>query len=262
MKISIITCTWNSEAFLRDSIESVLAQDYPDIEYIFVDGGSTDGTLDQIRALKRPYTLLNDVRGGVSRAMNEGIRAATGDVVAHLHSDDYYLHPSTISTVVRAFREHEAEWVIGRAARNVEGRLEHSTSIRPAYNYGRLLGGGFNVPHVATFVRRRLFEELGTFDESLKYSMDWDLWLRLAQKYSPVVIEDELAVRRQHDSSLSAASPQSKLKARKEELQVRMRYARRAPVRALMFLARYWVRTRRLKREAAGFGQIPERPAD
>jgi hypothetical protein len=129
--------------------------------------------------------------------------------------------------------------------------MQHPMNARTAYSYGRLLGGGFNVPHVATFVRRRLFEELGMFDETLKYSMDWDLWLRLAHKYPPTVIEEELAVRRQHEGSLSAASPQSKLKARREERQVRMRYALRAPIRALIFLARYWVRTRRLRREAA-----------
>jgi glycosyltransferase involved in cell wall biosynthesis len=251
MKVSIITCTWNSEPYLQESIESVLAQDYPDIEYIFVDGGSTDGTLERIRALTRPYTLLNDVRGGVSRAMNEGIRAATGDIVAHLHGDDYYLHPNTISTVVKAFQERKAAWLIGQAVRNVNGQMQHPMNARTAYSYGRLLGGGFNVPHVATFVRRRLFEELGMFDETLKYSMDWDLWLRLAHKYPPTVIEEELAVRRQHEGSLSAASPQSKLKARREERQVRMRYALRAPIRALIFLARYWVRTRRLRREAA-----------
>lgn len=251
MKVSIITCTWNSEPHLRDSIASVLAQDYPDIEYIFVDGGSTDGTLERIRSLMRPYKLLTDVRGGVSRAMNEGIRAATGDIVAHLHGDDYYLHPATISTIVRVFQAQQAAWVIGRVVRDVNGQMQHPAKARPAYSYGRLLAGGINVPHVATFVRRRLFEELGLFDESLKYSMDWDLWLRLAQKYPPTLIEDELSVFREHMGSLSSGSPQSKLKARREELQVRMRYAHRAPFRALVFLSRYWVRTRHLRREAA-----------
>lgn len=251
MKVSIITCTWNSEPHLQHSIESVLAQDYPDIEYIFVDGGSTDGTLERIRSLTRPYTLLTDVRGGVSRAMNEGIRAATGDIIAHLHGDDYYLHPSSISTVVKAFQEHQAAWLIGRVVRDVDGQMEHLLKPRPAYSYGRLVGGGFNIPHVATFVRRRLFDEMGLFDESLKYSMDWDLWLRLAQKYPPTLIEDELSVFREHAGSLSSGTPQSKLKARREELQVRMRYAHRAPLRALMFLSRYWIRTQRLRREAA-----------
>lgn len=251
MKVSVITCTWNSEPYLRHSIESVLSQDYADIEYIFVDGGSTDGTLDRIRSLPRPYTLLNDVRGGVSRAMNEGIRAATGDIVAHLHGDDYYLHPRVISSVVNSFRNQHVTWLIGQVVKDIDGQIKHPEKPRPEYSFGRLLGGGLSVPHVSTFVQRRLFEELGVFDESLKYAMDWDLWLRLAQKYPPTIIEEELAAFREHEGSLSSASPQSKLKARKEELHVRMRHASRAPIHALIFLARYWVRTRRLRREAA-----------
>src|SRR4051812_46578480 len=113
LTFSIITCTWNSAAYLPESIASVLAQTYPRIEYIFVDGGSTDGTLDQIRALKRPYRLLENVRGGVSRAMNEGMRVATGDVIAHLHSDDYYLEPDVLATVARQMEASGKNWLFG-----------------------------------------------------------------------------------------------------------------------------------------------------
>src|SRR5438309_10814003 len=99
MKFSIITCTWNSEPYLEQSIASVLAQDYTDIEYIFVDGGSTDGTLERIQAVPRPVRLLENVRGGRTRAMNEGIAAATGDVIAHMHGDDTYLNHRVLSIV-------------------------------------------------------------------------------------------------------------------------------------------------------------------
>ena len=102
MRFSIISCTWNSEPYLAQSIASVLAQDYPDIEYIFVDGGSTDGTLERIRSIPRPVKLIEDTRGGISRAMNRGIEAASGDVIAHLHGDDYYLHPRVLSMVAQA----------------------------------------------------------------------------------------------------------------------------------------------------------------
>lgn len=254
MKFSIVTCTWNSEPYLAQSIKSVLSQDYPDIEYIFVDGGSTDGTLERIRRLERPYTLIENVRGGISHAMNEGIRAATGDVVAHLHSDDYYLHPDTISRVAQAFKEKNAAWVIGQVVTDIDGRLTSPRKPRPTYNFERLLSAGFFVPHPATFVKRKVFNELGMFNETFKYAMDWDLWFRIALKYQPTVIEEELAAFREHEGSLSAASPQSKLKARKEELQVRMQHAGRAPVAALIYLARYWVRTRRLRREVVTHG--------
>src|SRR5512138_3071033 len=99
IKFSIVTCTWNSAAHLAQSIDSVLTQECSDIEYIFVDGGSTDGTLEMIRGVPREVRLIENVRGGISRAMNAGLEAATGDVVAHLHSDDYYAHPRVLSHV-------------------------------------------------------------------------------------------------------------------------------------------------------------------
>ena len=83
---SIITCTLNSEPWLASSIASVLAQRGVEIEYIFVDGGSSDGTLRRIRSLSRPYTLLENVGGGISRAMNAGLEAAHGDIVAYLQA--------------------------------------------------------------------------------------------------------------------------------------------------------------------------------
>ena len=106
---SIVTCTWNSAEFLSQSIESVLSQDYPPAEYIFVDGGSSDGTLEMINAIPRDVIVLRDVRGGISHAMNAGLRIATGDVIAHLHSDDYYLAPDVLTKVGRVFTETGAE---------------------------------------------------------------------------------------------------------------------------------------------------------
>ena len=94
--ISVITCTRNSEPWLAESIASVLKQRSVSVEYIFVDGGSSDGTLERIRALHRPYTLIENVQGGIGEAMNAGIEAARGEIIAHLHSDDFYLHDDVL----------------------------------------------------------------------------------------------------------------------------------------------------------------------
>ena len=91
MKFSIVTCTWNSRSFIHQSVESVLGQTHSDIEFIFVDGGSDDGTLEYLRSVDRPKTILENVRGGIARAMNVGTQAAHGDVIMHLHSDAYLL---------------------------------------------------------------------------------------------------------------------------------------------------------------------------
>ncbi|HEY4541082.1 MAG TPA: glycosyltransferase family 2 protein [Noviherbaspirillum sp.] len=249
LTFSIITCTWNSAAYLDESIASVLSQDYPHIEYIFVDGGSTDGTLEKIHALKRPYKLLENVRGGVSNAMNEGTRIATGDVVAHLHSDDYYLHPTVLSTVAAYLRSSGREWLFGRTMALVDGKLRPDNYVSPRFSFENMLKGNF-VPHPATFVRRRLMNRAGGFDTGLKYAMDYDLWLRLAPLADPLQLDEPLAAFREHEGSLSY-STQNRLAAMGEDLRVRMKYAGKNPVKLAEHYARYFVRRQRAIRAGA-----------
>lgn len=249
LTFSIITCTWNSASYLGESIASVLAQDYPHIEYIFVDGGSTDGTLDQIRSLQCPYQLIENVRGGVSRAMNEGLRAASGDVIAHLHSDDYYLHPQVLSTVARHLETTGRAWLFGRTKPIIDGRLVPENYVAPRYSYDKLLKGNF-IPHPATFVRRELIERAGGFDTGLKYAMDYDLWLRLGRLAEPVQLDEPLTAFREHEGSLSSAQG-NKLAAMAEDMRVRLSYASRNPIQRLEHYARYAVRRQRAIREGA-----------
>ena len=249
LTFSIITCTWNSEAYLGESIDSVLAQNHPDIEYIFVDGGSEDGTLDMIRALKRPYRLIRNVRGGVSHAMNEGIRAATGDVVAHLHSDDYYLNPNVLSTVARHLEETGRGWLFGRTMALINGKLRADNYVSPRFSFHTLIKSNY-IPHPATFVRRDLMLRAGCFDTSLKYAMDYDLWLRLARICEPVQLDEALAAFREHEASLSS-STRTRLAAMAEDMKVRLNYANRNPVQRIEHYARYFVRRRRAIRAGA-----------
>jgi glycosyltransferase involved in cell wall biosynthesis len=244
MRFSIVTCTWNSEAYLADSIASVLAQDHPDIEYIFVDGGSTDGTIDRIRAIPRDVVFVTGVRGGISRAMNEGIRLATGDVVAHLHSDDYYLHPRVLSTVAQVFERTGAGWVFGRNRRDVGGRVDEEPWQPPRYSYRQLLKRNF-IPHEATFVRRRLYQQVGGFSERWKYGMDYDMWLRLGRVSEPVQLDEPLAVFREHAGSTSTANPAAGFH---EDFRIRMSHVGRSPLTWLHHGARYLVRYGRLIR--------------
>jgi glycosyltransferase involved in cell wall biosynthesis len=242
LKFSIVTCTWNSAAYLDQSIASVLMQDHPDIEYIFVDGGSTDGTLEKIHALQRPCRLIENVRGGISRAMNEGIKAASGDIVAHLHSDDYYLNPQVLSTVARHLESSGRQWLFGRIMRDVNGKLEAEKFVSPRYSCARLLANNF-IPHPATFVRRELLEQTGGFDTKLKYAMDYDLWLKLAGISEPVQIDEPLAAFREHDGSLST---RDRLPALEEDFRVRLSHAGINPVARAVHYARYLVRRQRI----------------
>ncbi|HYD62472.1 MAG TPA: glycosyltransferase family 2 protein [Noviherbaspirillum sp.] len=244
LTFSVITCTWNSATYLQESVASVLAQDHPDIEYIFVDGGSTDGTLEQIRALQRPYRLLENIRGGVSRAMNEGLRAARGDVIAYLHSDDYYLYPDILSRVARQLDATGRGWLFGRTMALIDGKLHPDNYIAPRFSYANLLRGNF-IPHPATFVRRDLMLRAGGFNTGLKYAMDYDLWLKLAKMSEPVQLDEPLAAFREHEGSLSSSS-RTRLAAMTEDFRVRLAYAGRNPIELLGHYARYFVRRQRV----------------
>lgn len=249
LTFSVITCTWNSSAYLAESIASVLAQDYPNIEYIFVDGGSTDNTLDQIHALQRPYRLIENVRGGVSRAMNEGLRVATGDVIAHLHSDDYYLRPDVLATVAHHLETTGRHWLFGRTCPIINGELRSEDYVAPRYSYAKLLKGNF-IPHPATFVRRGLMLRAGAFDTNLKYAMDYDLWLKIGRMEEPVQLDVPLTAFREHEGSLSSATG-TRLAAMGEDLRVRLAYASKNPLERAEHYARYFVRRQRAIRAGA-----------
>lgn len=217
-KFSIITCTWNSAATLQQTLDSVAMQGGCEIEHIFVDGGSTDGTLDLIARYGGAAAVLENVRGGISRAMNEGARIATGNVIAHLHSDDYFASPETLSRVSTTLADSGRRWLVGRTATLIDGVLHPPLPQKP-FSPSRYRSRGFFIAHPATFVERALFEAAGGFDEKLRYAMDIDLWLRLIAQESPAVLDETLTVFREHPGSLSTAQ---RTKARQEELRVRL----------------------------------------
>lgn len=252
---SIVTCTWNSAATLADTLASVQAQTCQDYEHIFVDGGSTDETLDMIAAYMRDRPgnkrVLRDVGGGISRAMNQGIEAARGEYIAHLHSDDYYNGPDVLATVKRAFDEAQAagrpvDWVYGNIQVLKDGKMVPPYAM-PAFSYRSFVAGRSSIPHPAVFVRKSAFERVGAFDEKLKYAMDIDLWLRLGAVARPAMIDQPLTVFRDHAGSVSSAN---RLKARQEEFNVRRRHMDKAPLAFGIYCLRYLKRVRELQAEA------------
>ncbi len=239
LRFSVITCTWNSARYLDECIESVRSQDYKNYEHVFVDGGSTDGTLEKIKALDGDVKWVTGVRGGISNAMNEGVRLATGDVVSHLHSDDFYASPRTLSIVAAAFdRQPQAQWLYGRCVSVVDGERKlnefESKPCTPRTLIRRNL-----VPHPATFVRREAFLRAGLFDTSLKYAMDYDLWLRLVAIGPPIQLEDYLSAFRFHEGS---ASTRNAWRARIEDMKVRLRHVKGGPAERLEHFARFAIR--------------------
>jgi GT2 family glycosyltransferase len=220
---SIVTCTWNSAATLADTLASVQQQTCRDVEHIFVDGGSTDATLDMIAAYPGNKRVLRD-----------------------LHSDDYYAAADVLAAVAERFEHEQADWVFGTVQVLKDGRLAAPHALLP-FSYRSFAAGRAWVAHPAVFVRRSAFERVGMFDERLKYAMDVDLWLRLAKVARPATLDRPLTIFRDHAGSVSSAN---KIKARQEEFQVRRRYLKQAPLAFGIYCLRYLKRMRALRTEA------------
>jgi glycosyltransferase involved in cell wall biosynthesis len=249
LEFSIVTCTFNSVATLRDTIDSVQSQRYPHVSHIFVDGGSTDGTLEMIAERCPRATVLTNVRGGISAAMNAGIDAARGDFVAHLHSDDYYVDAQVLERVAERFEAEPAkQWAYGKIHLLLAGEIRPVNVPMRRFTFRRYAAGRAAVAHPAVFVRRQVFDEVGRFDTSLRYAMDIDFWLRLGQHHEPIQIDAPLTVFREHVGSLSS---QNKIAAREEEWKVRMRYFTDAPLATAAFGIWHLRRMQRLRREHA-----------
>lgn len=195
--VTIVTPSFNQARFIWETIESVLAQDYPRIDYLVLDGGSTDGTLDILRSYGDRLTWVSEPDRGQSHAINKGWRRARGDVVAYLNSDDFYL-PGAVSRAVRALLERpERVAVYGEAWHCDEQGENRERYPTEPFDLERLKATCF-ICQPATFLVREAVEGAGWLDESLRYCMDYDLWLRLASRGPFGHVPDYLAVSRLH----------------------------------------------------------------
>ena len=176
--VSIVTPSFNQGRFLRRTIESVLGQDYSHIEYIVIDGSSTDDSVDVLRGYGDRFTWVSEADRGQSDAINKGFARCHGSIRAYLNSDDV-LCPGAIRTVVAHLDEHP-EWdLIYGDAHNI-GADDTVLGIYPTadYDFGRLLQNCF-ICQPAAFWRTRIAERVGLFDAGLHYAMDLDYWLRI-----------------------------------------------------------------------------------
>ena len=180
MKISVITATWNSALTIDDTIRSLIAQDYPNIEYIIVDGASTDSTLDIVRRYgDRIAVVVSEKDKGIYDALNKGIALATGDVVGFLHSDDFFADDRVLSRIAEAF--------VKRSLGAVYGDLDYVSKSDTTKIVRRWVSGSFKrskfrngwmPPHPTFYMRRELYLSLGSFDLKFSIAADYDSMLR------------------------------------------------------------------------------------
>jgi glycosyltransferase involved in cell wall biosynthesis len=195
--VSVLTPTFNQARWLADCLHSVQAQTYPRVEHIVMDGGSTDNTLDLLRQAGDSIYWESRKDKGQSDALNRAFKRSTGDIIGWVNSDDAYYEPKVIAKVVEAFaRDPTVDVVYGHAALvNDEGLLLHLIWA-PPFNH-RLLKFQTVIVQPTAFVRRSALE--GKFvDESYDYSMDLELWLRLALKCKFIRLPKVLAIDRHH----------------------------------------------------------------
>lgn len=209
MKISIITPSFNQGHFIEETIKSVLYQKHSNLEYIIVDGGSTDGTLNTLKKYEGKLRWTSEKDNGQSEAINKGIQMATGDIISFLNSDDQYF-PYTLYEVVTFFKKNpHAYWVTGdyyiidAKGKRIRSYVRWYKKFLRYFSSLFTLSVANYVIQPSTFWRRDVLETIGLFDESLQYDMDYDYWLRLGKKYRLYAINRPLSLFRLHGSSKS-----------------------------------------------------------
>lgn len=180
MKISIITVAYNAAVTIEDTLKSVAAQDYLDIEYIVVDGASKDNTVELCKNYGTTVSkLVSEPDNGIYDAMNKGLALATGDVIGILNSDDFYADSTAISRVVASLQEHQTDSVIGNLV--MVDAADTSKVVR-YYDAGDFHLERFRVgdmpPHPTFFVKREIYDRLGNFNLAYSICADFDLMLR------------------------------------------------------------------------------------
>lgn len=185
MKVSIITITYNSEATIRDTIESVLNQTYSDIEYIIVDGLSKDNTLSIVSEYSNRITkVVSEKDHGLYDALNKGIKLCTGDIVGLIHSDDFYTSNTVIEKLVNKIKSENADAVyadlyyVDKDDTNRIFRKWHSGEYKHGMFYN-----GWMPPHPTFFVKREYYNRYGLFNTQFKSAADYELMLRFIHKH-------------------------------------------------------------------------------
>ncbi len=206
--VSAVIPTFNRAGMLREAVASVLGQDYDRIELIVVDDGSTDDTPAVLETFGSAVKALRRENRGVSAARNAGIKAASGDLIAFLDSDDLWL-PEKISVQVDFFKRNKDAWI----CQTEEIWIRNGLRINPKKKHRKRSGLIFEpslhlclVSPSAVMIRKDLFDRVGMFDETLPACEDYDLWLRIGALYPVFLIDRPLIVKRGgHAGQLSAA---------------------------------------------------------
>ena len=234
MKFSVVVPSFRQARFIRQTIDSLLAQNRSDLEILVYDGGSDDGTVEILESYGDRIQYVSRPDEGQTDAINQGLREAKGEILAYLNSDDVYF-PGALDRVADYFEKHpKALAVYGGAWHLHEDGSQMERYATEPWNYPRLLDVCY-LCQPAVFWRREVMERFGTFDDRLNWAMDYDYWLRVGRSIRFHYLEDTvLAGSRLHAETKTLSQ---RVKVHEEILRVVMRYSPVPPMRWLLNLA-------------------------
>jgi glycosyltransferase involved in cell wall biosynthesis len=198
--VTVVTPSFNQGHFIRETIESVLSQDYPHLEYLVMDGGSNDHTQDVLKSYGERLSWVSERDQGQADAVNKGFRQAKGEILGWLNSDDTYW-PSAVRKVVQFFQANPDIGMVYGEAYNVDEQgkiIERSPTEE--FDYQRLAETCF-ICQPSAFIRRRVFEEVGPLDVTLHYCLDYEYWMRIGKQFRVAHIDELLATSRLHGAA-------------------------------------------------------------
>jgi len=191
LKVSIIICVLNGEKSIYKTVESILNQDYLNLELIIIDGGSSDNTIEIIKNFDSPkIKWISEPDKGISDAFNKGIKLATGDYINFQGDGDGFINSSSISDLFSNLDLKERPIVCGNIQRiDIKGNLLYKTKIKKRFNKKSLLFK-MSLPHQGLFIPKEFFAKHGEFDLNNKYCMDYELLLRSYNNFPKVITKD------------------------------------------------------------------------
>ena len=203
-KVSIITPTLNQIEFIERTITSVLDQDYPNLEYLIIDGGSTDGTLDLLKSLSTKVKWITENGLGQTQAINRGLKMCKGEIISWLNSDDVLLD-GAIQKIVKMFGANpQVDMIYGNCDYIDADNIYISEYKTQEFSFKDLYLNAVNfIPQPATFFRRRILKNTGYLNERYSLVMDFDFWMRVALTSQILHIKEKLAAMRLHKSAKS-----------------------------------------------------------
>ncbi|GHB75729.1 glycosyltransferase family 2 protein [Persicitalea jodogahamensis] len=218
MKISVITVAFNAENTIRDTIESVLAQDFGEVEYIVVDGKSTDATAEIVKSYgDRIARFISEPDQGIYDAMNKGIQLATGEVIGLLNADDLYASIDVLSQVMDTFLSSGSDAVYGDLQYFDSGTGRVTRNWRAGGYRSGIFLWGWMPPHPSFFIRRSWYQKHGGFRLDMGTAADYELMLRMIHKYSAKLAYVQKVLVRMRAGGVSNVSVKNRLAANRND---------------------------------------------